>query len=276
MLNEPSGEKLLAGIISFRKRIKAFGMSLICSKCGFNSPPGMRFCGNCGIQLQSSKGKPSFPTETLQISQKELTRGIIFARRFEVIEKLGQGGMASVFRVVDKNIDEEVALKILIPEVASDEKTIERFRNELKFARKISHKNVCRMYDLNNEKGTQYITMEYVPGEDLKSTIIRVGQLSTGKAVSITKQICEGLSEAHRLGIVHRDMKPQNILFSQTDHWKNGLFTNGHNSISKSRDGYFTKTKNPYRVTDKILEDIVPKEVVEKIKAMGTSLRHDT
>jgi serine/threonine protein kinase/Tfp pilus assembly protein PilF len=183
-----------------------------CPQCHFENPANTRFCGNCGIQLQSSKGKPSFLTETLQISLKELTRGITFAGRFEVLEKLGQGGMASVYRVVDKNIDEEVALKILIPEVASDEKTIERFRNELKFARKISHKNVCRMYDLNNEKGTQYITMEYVPGEDLKSTIIRVGQLSTGKAVSITKQICEGLSEAHRLGIVHRDMKPQNIM----------------------------------------------------------------
>ncbi|NOR52799.1 MAG: protein kinase, partial [Candidatus Aminicenantes bacterium] len=115
-----------------------------CPQCHFENPANTRFCGNCGIQLQSSKERPAFPTETLQISLKELTRGITFAGRFEVLEKLGQGGMASVYRVVDKNIDEEVALKVLIPEVAADEKTIERFRNELKFARKISHKNVCR------------------------------------------------------------------------------------------------------------------------------------
>ncbi len=141
-----------------------------------------------------------------------LARGSTFAGRFEVVEELGKGGMGIVYRVFDKKIDEEVALKLLNPEVSSDLKTIERFRNELKLARKISHKNVCRMYDLNEEKGTQYITMEYVSGEDLKSSIMRVGHLSVGKAVSVTKQICDGLVEAHRLGVVHRDLKPQNIM----------------------------------------------------------------
>lgn len=128
------------------------------------------------------------------------------------MEELGKGGMGVVYRVFDKKIDEEVALKLLNPEVSSDLKTIERFRNELKLARKISHKNVCRMYDLNDEKGTQYITMEYVSGEDLKSSIIRVGHMSVGKAVSVARQICEGLIEAHRLGVIHRDLKPQNIM----------------------------------------------------------------
>lgn len=128
------------------------------------------------------------------------------------MEELGKGGMGAVYRVFDKKIEEEVALKLLNPEVSSDLKTIERFRNELKLARKISHKNVCRMYDLNEEKGTQYITMEYVSGEDLKSTIIRVGHMSVGKAVSVAREIGEGLLEAHRLGVVHRDLKPQNIM----------------------------------------------------------------
>ncbi len=141
-----------------------------------------------------------------------LSRGSTFAGRFEVVEELGKGGMGVVYRVFDKKIDEEVALKLLNPEVSSDLKTIERFRNELKLARKISHKNVCRMYDLNDEKGTQYITMEYVSGEDLKSSIIRVGHMSVGKAVSVARQICEGLIEAHRLGVIHRDLKPQNIM----------------------------------------------------------------
>jgi serine/threonine protein kinase/Tfp pilus assembly protein PilF len=82
-------------------------------------------------------------------------------------------------------------------------------------ARKIAHRNVCRMYDLGEEKGTHYITMEYVPGEDLKSFIRRAGPLNAGKTVFIAKQVCEGLAEAHRLGVVHRDLKPQNIMIDK-------------------------------------------------------------
>jgi serine/threonine protein kinase/tetratricopeptide (TPR) repeat protein len=124
--------------------------------------------------------------------------------------------MGKVYRVFDKKIEGEVALKLIKPEVAADKKIIERFRNELKLAREISHRNVCRMYDLNEEKGTHYITMEYIPGEDLKSTISRVGPLGSGKAVFIAKQVCEGLTEAHRLGVVHRDLKPQNIMIDKS------------------------------------------------------------
>jgi len=108
-----------------------------------------------------------------------------------------------------------VALKLIKPELALDKKTIERFGNELKFARKIVHKNVGRMYELLEEKGTHYITMEYVPGEDLRSSIRRFGQLPIGKSISIAKQICEGLTEAHRLGVVHRDLKPSNIMIDK-------------------------------------------------------------
>lgn len=146
---------------------------------------------------------------------KELTRGSTFAERYEIIEELGRGGMGKVYRVIDKKIDEEMALKLLRPEIAVDEKMIERFRNELKYARQISHKNVCRMYDLNEEKGNQYITMEYVPGEDLKSFIRRTGKLIVEKAISITKQVCNGLAEAHKLGVIHRDLKPQNIMIDR-------------------------------------------------------------
>jgi len=186
-----------------------------CPKCTIENPAESRFCSNCGSPLHPSEEISDSYTKTLQIPIKGLTRGTTFAKRFEVMEELGKGGMGVVYRAVDKKIEEEVALKLLNPEVASDEKTIGRFRNELRFARKISHKNVCRMYDLNDEEGTLYITMEYVPGEDLKSTIIRVGQLSVGKAVSVAKQVCEGLTEAHRLGVVHRDLKPQNIMIDK-------------------------------------------------------------
>ncbi len=145
----------------------------------------------------------------------ELDIGTTFAGRYQVIEELGRGGMGRVYKVLDKELGEKVALKLLKPDIAEDERTIERFRNELKFARKITHKNVCRMYDLNKEKEVLYITMEYVPGEDLKSSIRRMGPLSAGKTTFIAKQVCEGLDEAHKLGVVHRDLKPQNIMIDK-------------------------------------------------------------
>jgi serine/threonine protein kinase/tetratricopeptide (TPR) repeat protein len=120
--------------------------------------------------------------------------------------------MGRVYRVEDTKVKEEIALKLIKPEIAADKKTIERFRNELKIARKIRHKNVCAMFDLSEEKGSHYITMEYVSGGDLKKFIRRSGQMGIGKAISIAKQICDGLEEAHSLGIVHRDLKPNNIM----------------------------------------------------------------
>ncbi len=150
---------------------------------------------------------------------KELAIGETFAKRYQVIEDLGKGGMGRVYKVLDKEIREVVALKILKPEIAEDERVIERFRNELKLARKISHKNICGMYHLSkDENDTHYLTMEYVPGEDLKSLIRRMGQLTLKKAVFIGRQICEGLSEAHRLAVVHRDLKSQNIMIDQEGH----------------------------------------------------------
>lgn len=184
-----------------------------CPKCQTDNPETATFCADCGTNLTLSKYIKV--TETLEIPTEELTRGTIFAGRYEIIEELGKGGMGKVYRVEDKKINEEVALKLIKPEIASDKKTIERFSNELKMARKISHRNVCRMYDLNEEDGTTYITMEYVPGEDLKSFIHRSKRLDIGTAISISKQICEGLAEAHRLRVVHRDLKPNNIMIDK-------------------------------------------------------------
>jgi serine/threonine-protein kinase len=142
----------------------------------------------------------------------DLSTGSTFAGRYQVIEELGKGGMGSVYKVYDAEVEERVALKLLNPEISSDEETIKRFRNELKLARAIAHKYVCRMYDLGQQEGVYYITMEYVSGESLKSFIRRSGQLTVDKAIGIAAEICEGLAEAHRLGVVHRDLKPQNIM----------------------------------------------------------------
>jgi serine/threonine protein kinase/predicted Zn-dependent protease len=190
-------------------------LSIKCPKCQFDNPDDSKFCKECGTQVISSEEIPASPTKTLETPTKELTTGSTFAGRYQIIEELGKGGMGKVYKAHDTEIKEKVALKLINPEISADKKTIERFQNELKFARKISHRNVCRMYDLNKEEGTYYITMEYVPGEDLKSFLRRVGQLPAGKSISIAKQVCEGLSEAHRLGVVHRDLKPQNIMIDK-------------------------------------------------------------
>jgi serine/threonine protein kinase len=186
-----------------------------CPKCQAENPDTKQYCGDCGTRLFSAKEISISHTETLQTPTQELKRGTIFAQRYEIIEELGKGGMGSVFKAFDTRTREKVALKFLKADIAADEETIDRFRNELKFARKIAHKNVCRMYDLGKDEGTYYITMEFIPGENLKSVIRMMGRLGTGKAVSITRQVCDGLSEAHRLGVVHRDLKPQNIMLDQ-------------------------------------------------------------
>jgi Protein kinase domain len=186
-----------------------------CPRCLNDNPEGTRFCGRCGRELPGSGETLPTGTATFQTPSKGLERGTTFARRFEIIEEIGQGGMGTVYKAYDSKIREVVALKLLKPEIASDPEVIERFRNEIKLARQVAHRHVCRMYDLGEEWLSIYIAMEYVPGEDLKSFIRRSGHLNEAKAVGLAKQIAEGLAEAHRLGVVHRDLKPQNVMIDK-------------------------------------------------------------
>ncbi len=188
-------------------------MAIKCPKCQAENPETQKFCGECATPLRPSKEVEV--TETIEAPKEELTRGSTLAHRYEIIEELGKGGMGRVYRVEDTKLKQEVALKLIKPEISSDKKTIERFRNELKIARNIRHKNVCGMFDLGEAEGARFITMEYVSGEDLKSFIRRAAPLSTSRTISIAKQVCEGLSEAHRLGVVHRDLKPSNIMIDK-------------------------------------------------------------
>ena len=193
-------------------------MATHCPKCNLENPETSRFCADCGTQLGVSGEKPIKPiehTETLQAPREELTTGSTFARRYQIIEELGKGGMGKVYKADDIELKEKVALKLIKPEISADKNTVERFQNELKFARKIVHKNVGRMYDLGKEERSYYITMEYVEGQDLKGLIRQSGQLAIGTTISIAKQICEGLVEAHRVGVVHRDLKPSNIMIDK-------------------------------------------------------------
>ena len=148
-------------------------MAVTCPKCHSDNPETLKFCGDCGTQLRLPKDIRPEVTETSQTSIKELTTGSTFSGRYQIIEELGKGGMGRVYKVFDTEIKEKIALKLLKPEIAADQETIERFRNELKYARKIGHRNVCRMFDLGKAEGTHFITMEYVSGEDLKSLIRR-------------------------------------------------------------------------------------------------------
>jgi len=190
-------------------------MAVKCPKCQTENADTLKFCGECGTQLTPRQDVSWQFTETLDTPIKELARGTTFAGRYEIIEELGKGGMGRVYRVEDQKIKAEIALKLIRPDISVDKKTIERFSNELKMTRMISHRNVCRMFDLGEDKGTYFITMEYVPGEDLKSLIRMSKRLEIGTAISIAIQVCAGLAEAHRLGVVHRDLKPSNIMIDK-------------------------------------------------------------
>ncbi|MFC2163600.1 protein kinase [Acidobacteriota bacterium] len=187
-------------------------MSVKCPDCSTDNTQDSQFCKNCAAPLKPEEEVGITRTRTLHASIDQLTTGSVFANRYQIIEELGQGGMGKVYRALDRELNEEVALKLIRSEIATDVKTLKRFRNELKHARKISHKNVCRMHELMEYEGAYYISMEYIPGQDLKSLIRQTGKQTLETATSIAKEICEGLSEAHRIGIIHRDLKPSNIM----------------------------------------------------------------
>lgn len=186
-----------------------------CPHCDYDNPDESRFCSQCGTKFGNPEDISEVPTMTRQTSSEDFTPGSTFAERYQIIEELGKGGMGTVYKALDTTINEKVALKLIKPEISSNKLTIERFQNELKYARMVSHKNVCRMYHLSKESDSHYIVMEYIPGENLKSMIRMTKQLSMKTAIDIAKQVCEGLAEAHRLGVVHRDLKPSNIMIDK-------------------------------------------------------------
>jgi predicted Ser/Thr protein kinase len=136
---------------------------------------------------------------------------MLVAGRYRIISLLGRGGMGEVYRADDLSLGQAVALKFL-PERATDEHTLERFRNEVRTARRISHPNVCRVYDIGQSDNQVFLSMEYVDGEDLSSLLRRIGRLPPDKALEIARKICAGLAAAHDKGVLHRDLKPSNIM----------------------------------------------------------------
>ncbi len=138
--------------------------------------------------------------------------GTLLGARYQVLRILGQGGMGAVYQARDQELDRIIALKVIRPELAANPSILQRFKQELILSRHVTHKNVVRIFDLGEAGGTKFITMEFVEGEDLRGVLRRKGKLSAKEAVAIIQQICRALDAAHAEGVIHRDLKPQNVM----------------------------------------------------------------
>jgi hypothetical protein len=155
---------------------------------------------------------PSGETAELDIADNSLRA---LSQRYDILAEVGRGGMGIVYRARDRETGDTVALKVLKPEIAMQPALIERFKSELLLARKITHKNVCRVYDLGRFGDVAAISMEYVEGQSLRAILEAPGGVSVRRGVAWTRQICQALAEAHTQGVVHRDLKPENILIAK-------------------------------------------------------------
>ena len=210
-----------------------------CFHCGEEVAESARFCPSCGQPVSSvsemptaasaaaSAGakRPSSPapspariSSSGDVSSSRFAPGEMLAERYRIIGRLGRGGMGEVYRADDLTLGQPVALKFLPSASAQDSAFIERFRAEVRNARGVSHPNVCRVYDIGEVGGQQFISMEYVDGEDLATLLRRIGRLPGTKALQITRQLCAGLAAAHDKGVLHRDLKPANIMVDGQGH----------------------------------------------------------
>ena len=141
-----------------------------------------------------------------------LQAGEVFAGRYDIIGMLGQGGMGSVYKARDRELDEDIAVKVLRPGLVSHPSLVDRFKTELRLTRRISHRNVVRTYDLGECDGAYYITMEYVEGVTVRELIDTRGTVGVSSTLAIATQLAKALAVAHKQGVIHRDIKPQNVL----------------------------------------------------------------
>jgi serine/threonine protein kinase len=152
-------------------------------------------------RLSSSSGSPA-----------RFETGTILADRYRIVGRLGQGGMGEVYRADDLKLDQAVAMKFLPESLEVDSARLAQLHNEVRLARQVAHKNVCRVYDVGEADGRPFLTMEYVDGEDLASLLRRIGRLPEDKGLELARQLCAGLAAAHERGVLHRDLKPANVM----------------------------------------------------------------
>ena len=148
----------------------------------------------------------------LQTNAPVLHTGDVLGGRYEILQLLGEGGMGAVYKAMDRELDRPVALKLIRPQLAANPSILARFKQELLLAHQVTHKNVIRIYDLGDADGVKFITMEFVEGVDLRALIHEKKKLPPEEAVEITEQICRALEATHTVGVIHRDLKPQNIM----------------------------------------------------------------
>jgi serine/threonine-protein kinase len=154
-------------------------------------------------------------TSTSTADEGRFVPGTLLGGRYRIIGLLGRGGMGEVYRATDMMLGQSVALKFLPAEASSNPRLLERFHGEVRVARQVSHPNVCRVYDIGEIEGMPFISMEYVDGEDLASLLLRIGRLPSDKALETARKLCAGLAAAHDRGVIHRDLKPQNIMMNK-------------------------------------------------------------
>jgi hypothetical protein len=167
---------------------------MICPACQAENADTVDVCFTCGRALGA------------------LTQGSVVAGRYEILSPLGRGGMGMVYKAQDRMLDELVALKVLRSEFVNTGEMAKRFRGEIKLARKVSHRNVCRIHEYGEDGSVRYISMEFLEGIDLKQVLRQKGGFTTDEAFDISMQVAEGLQAIHEVGIIHRDLKTPNIM----------------------------------------------------------------
>src|ERR1700749_5262413 len=145
--------------------------------------------------------------------QHVLASGHLLAQRYEILSLLGEGGMGAVYKARDVELGRMVALKVIRPDLARNRAILDRFKQEMTLATQVTPRNVVRIYDLGEAEGIKFITMEYVEGEDLAAILRKRTKLNPGEAVTIIEQTCRALEAAHNVGVIHRDLKPQNVMW---------------------------------------------------------------
>lgn len=186
-----------------------------CPSCRFSFDEETRHLGLKQPKQTTEREKQSSSSRSFDsIDNARFVPGMILAERYRIVGLLGKGGMGEVYRADDLKLNQPVALKFLSTNFL-DGAALARFHREVRVARQVSHKNVCRVYDIGEVDGHHFLSMEYIKGEELSSLLRRIGRLPSDKAIQIARQICAGLAAAHESAVLHRDLKPSNVMIDE-------------------------------------------------------------